>query len=110
MVYHNPPQHQDPRLGSWEALPQRRCRSGDTTSQPGGADLAVMATAAENGSHKTIALFDVDGTLTVPRKVWACPHDMGNVAACQNRVILVCQLVHACTSDPRRQAAEQSLA
>ena len=24
--------------------------------------------ASENGIHKTIALFDVDGTLTVPRK------------------------------------------
>ena len=31
----------------------------------------TMATAAENGTHKTIALFDVDGTLTVHRK--ACP-------------------------------------
>ncbi|CAL5225393.1 g8200 [Coccomyxa viridis] len=27
-----------------------------------------MTNAAENGTHKTIALFDVDGTLTVPRK------------------------------------------
>lgn len=27
-----------------------------------------MAATAENGNHKTIALFDVDGTLTVPRK------------------------------------------
>ena len=35
-----------------------------------------MTAAAENGSHKTIALFDVDGTLTVPRKVRASPHNI----------------------------------
>ena len=38
---------------------------------PFGAVTDTMANAAENGTHKTIALFDVDGTLTVPRK--ACP-------------------------------------
>jgi hypothetical protein len=33
------------------------------------ADLALLASSASNMAKRILALFDVDGTLTVPRKV-----------------------------------------
>ena len=67
-----------------------------------------MATAAENGAHKTIALFDVDGTLTVPRKARPYREHLGSIAAYQNHGVRNCWRMLAYTSHIEGHAFERS--
>ncbi len=67
MVYFNTPEH---KIQGWtytNFLERQRGISEELLCQLVRCRVE-MTTAAENGAHKTIALFDVDGTLTVPRK------------------------------------------